>query len=359
MFEPTTSSGPPGAWEVSLQMPLLLDSSEVAWPAEGTIAPTTAADTVPRTAACSTSTITMNAARVIIAIRNALVWARLVAADPASPATGAPMPVLPTARAVAAPIPEAATSWAPPVMSPLRAFWAPRRVATATSEPVAFLTPNSAPCWARTLPVLGASATGDSSVSEPRSPEPGPSSASSSGAVDSPVSWPGREYSSVMGNPPRCPQVGGGATMARSQAAAHHGRGLGGEVEAILRVLVRLRWRRLDGRAVISIFDRRRRLGDRGDQLPVGFLPSCRIRADGLVVGSFPVRLDGRAARFRIETGRVEPIDHRGGLAQRGPGLAGDFGDQLAVADPDLGLFLQVLDIGHHLGHVSGCQLGL
>src|SRR5690625_1077979 len=102
MFVPTTSSGPPGVWEVSLQMPLLLDSSEVAWPAEGTMAPTTAANAAVMTAACITSAITVIATRDTTAMRNALVWARLVAADPASPATGVPTPVLPTARAVAA-----------------------------------------------------------------------------------------------------------------------------------------------------------------------------------------------------------------------------------------------------------------
>src|SRR5690625_636062 len=168
MFAPTTSSGPPGAWVVSLQVSLLLDSSEVAWPAEGTMAPTTAADTAAMIAACITSTITMIAARATTAMRNAFVWARLVAADPASPATGVPTPVLPTARAVAAPIPEAATSWAPPAMSPLRAFWAPRSVLTATSEPVAFLMPSSAPFWARALPVLAPVAAGGSRSEERR-----------------------------------------------------------------------------------------------------------------------------------------------------------------------------------------------
>src|SRR5699024_11409445 len=79
--------------------------------------------------------------------------------------------------------------------------------------------------------------------SEPRSPEPGPSSASSSGAVESPVSGPGRGCSSVMGNllaapkwagarqwrGHRPPRTMGGASKEQSKPSSGPWSGSGGD----------------------------------------------------------------------------------------------------------------------------------
>src|SRR5699024_7103026 len=171
-----------------------------AWLVDGTIALTMSVDTLATIITCANSANVARATTAISPYRNALVWTRDVAADPAAPAMGAPTPVAVRAAVVAAPAPEAATSWAPPTMSPVRAFWAPRSPLTATSEPVAFLMPASAPFWARTLPVLGLPVPGASSGPDPRSPVPGPSSASSSGMGVSPVSLPGWVCSSTIGS---------------------------------------------------------------------------------------------------------------------------------------------------------------
>src|SRR5699024_1443996 len=196
MSEPTTCSGPAEGVELSTQVWERIP----AWLVEGAIALIMSVDTLATIITCATSA---NVARAMMATspyRNALVWTRDVAADPAAPAMGAPTPVAVRAAVVAAPAPEAATSWAPPTMSPLRAFWAPRSPLTATSDPVAFLMPASAPFWARALPVLGPSAPGAASLPDPRSPVPGPYSPSLSGMDVSPVSPPGWVCSSAIGS---------------------------------------------------------------------------------------------------------------------------------------------------------------